>query len=251
MNTPRVRFVSVLASVLLATLLAVTVVFARPPSQEGVSENLDQLAQIVPASVRVSDVIGDDPDEPGYTGDRSVEPPAVGGASESAPTDSADWEALMAGPQPDKTGNAEGKAPEWTDFYYKFIAGSALRPRDSSSGWRYDSVGCVYRSSGSELFTQNLDIPDGARIDYLRLFYRDTSASNATAWITNYDGAGNFTDLTSVNSAGNSGYGTTLSPLLSHVTNTASRSYVVNWEPAQNGNTMQLCGVRVAYRLPN
>lgn len=251
MSTPRVRFTSALASVLLVMVLAVTVVSARPPAQEEVSENLEQLAQIVPASARVSDVVGDDPDEPGYTGEQITPLQAISVTSESAATGGADWEALMAGPQPDKTGNAEGKAPEWSDFYYKFLAGSALRPRDSSSGWRYEGVGCVYRSNGSELFTINLDIPNGARIDYLRLFYRDTSASNGTAWITNYDGAGNFTDLTSVSSAGNGGYGTTLSPQLSHVVDTAARSYVVNWEPAQNGNTMQLCGVRVAYRLPN
>lgn len=251
MNHRRFRFLPALALVALAMIMAVTVVAARPPAQEEVSEDLELLAQIVPGAWRVDDVIGDDPDEPGY---RDQQPAAVAGdstASEEAVADAPDWEALMAGPQPDKPGYGENKGPEWTDFYYTFVAGSALRPRDSSSGWRYPGVGCVYINNGNELMTLDLNIPTGARIDYLRLYYRDTSASNSTAWITNYDGAGAFTDLTSVSSAGNSGYGTTLSPLVSHVVNNASRSYSLNWQANQTGASMQLCGLRVAYRLPS
>jgi hypothetical protein len=230
-------------------MLAVTVASARPPAQE-VSEDLEQLAQIVPSSTRVDDLIGDDPDEPGY---RGPQPAAVEGglaASEELATDAPDWEALMAGPQQDKPGYGEARGPEWTDFYYTFVAGSSLRPRDSSSGWRYPGVGCVYINNGNQLMTIDLNIPTGARIDYLRLYYRDASASNSTAWVTNYNGAGAFTDLTSVSSAGNSGYGTTLSPFVNHVVNNASRSYSLNWQANQTGTSMQLCGLRVAYRLP-
>jgi hypothetical protein len=250
MNNRRFRLLPTLALVALATLMAVTVVSARPPAQEEVSEDLEQLAGIMPASWRVDDVIGDDPDEPGY---RGPQPSTIDGdmaASEDAVGDAPDWEALMAGPQPDKPGYGEAKGPEWTDFYYAFVAGSSLRPRDSSSGWRYQGVGCVYINNGNQLMTVDLNIPAGARIDYLRLYYRDTSASNSTAWITTYDGAGAFTDLTNVSSAGNSGYGTTLSPLVSHVVNNASRSYSLNWQANQTGTSMQLCGLRVAYRLP-
>lgn len=136
-----------------------------------------------------------------------------------------------------------------TTFSYYYVAGSTLTTRDSTSGWGYSGVGCVSLANGDELFTVSLELPEGARIDYLRLFYRDTSASNGMAWLTTYDGAGNFTDLTSVSSAGNGGYGTTLSPYLGHVVNNASRAYVLNWAANQTGNTMQLCGLRVAYRL--
>jgi hypothetical protein len=249
MSNKRLRVLPALALVVLAMIMAVTVVSARPPAQEA-SEDPEQLAQTTPSSWRVDDVIGDDPDERGYHG---PQPAAVGGdfaASEDAAADAPDWEALMAGPQPDKPGYGEARGPEWTDFYYAFVAGSSLRPRDSSSGWRYPGVGCVYINNGNQLMTVDLNIPTGARIDYLRLYYRDTSASNSTAWITNYDGAGAFTDLTNVASTGNSGYGTTLSPLVSHVVNNASRSYSLNWQANQTGTSMQLCGLRVAYRLP-
>lgn len=250
MNHKRVRAISVAALVLLGLFLAVTAVSARPPAQEEVSEDLELLAQLSSTGFRVDDVIGDDPDEPGYSGVLSSVRQDGATASEDASADAPDWEALMAGPQPDKPGYGEARGPEWSDFHYAFVAGSALRPRDSSSGWRYEGVGCVYINNGNELMTIGLDVPTGARIDYLRLFYRDTSANNSTAWITNYDGAGAFTDLTNVASTGNSGYGTTLSPLVSHVVNNASRSYSLNWHANQTGTSMQLCGLRVAYRLP-
>ena len=249
MNDRRFRVLPVLALVALAMIMAVTVVAARPPAQEEVSEDLELLAQIVPGAWRVDDVIGDDPDEPDYRGPQDATPQSFA-ASEEAVADAPDWEALMAGPQPDKPGYGEARGPEWTDFYYTFVAGSSLRPRDSSSAWRYPGVGCVYINNGNQLMTVDLNIPSGARIDYLRLYYRDTSANNSRAWITTYDGAGAATDLTNVASAGNSGYGTTLSPLVSHVVNNASRSYSLNWRADQTGTSMQLCGLRVAYRLP-
>ncbi|MCB0231484.1 MAG: hypothetical protein KDH90_20600 [Anaerolineae bacterium] len=135
-------------------------------------------------------------------------------------------------------------------FHYEYVAGATLRPRDSSSGWDYSGVGCVSRASGSELFNIHLGIPDGSRIDYLRIYYYDTSASSSTAWVTSYNSTGGFTDITTVSSAGTGGYGTQLSSYVGHVVDNSSRSYVLNWSPGQNGSTMRLCGLRVAYRVP-
>lgn len=134
-------------------------------------------------------------------------------------------------------------------FYYFNAAGSAFAPRDSSTSWDYQSGGCVSAGVGNDIFTLHLDLPQGARIDYLRIYYRDTSAANSRAWVTTYDGAGNFSDLTAVDSTGNGGYGTTLSPYVGHVVDKLNRSYVLNWRPEQTGASMQLCGLRVAYRL--
>jgi hypothetical protein len=139
---------------------------------------------------------------------------------------------------------------EWSSFHYIFVPGSGFTPRASSTTWSYPGGGCVSAVTGNELFSLDLQLPQGARIDYLRLYYYDTSANNSTAWITTYDGSGGFTDLTNVSSTGNSGYGTTLSPLIQHVVDNASRAYVLNWQANQTGSTMRLCGLRVAYRLP-
>ena len=162
---------------------------------------------------------------------------ASGGSEAAAPVDSLD--------SPVESGRGFSNT-----FHYKYVAGATLSPRDSSSGWDYSGVGCVSRASGSELFNIHLGLPDGSRIDYLRIYYYDTSASNSTAWVTSYNSTGGFSDITSVLSAGSAGYGTQLSSYVGHVVNNASSSYVLNWSASQNGSSMRLCGLRVAYRTP-
>jgi hypothetical protein len=144
----------------------------------------------------------------------------------------------------------QAAATAWSDLHYVFVTGSSFTPRGSSTTWSYAGVGCVSVASGTALFTVPLHLPEGSHIDYLRLYYRDTSASNSIAWITNYDAAGAFTDLTTVSSSGDSGYGTTLSPYVGHVVDNASRAYTLNWQANETGTGMQLCGLRVAYRMP-
>jgi hypothetical protein len=134
-------------------------------------------------------------------------------------------------------------------FHYKFVAGTTLRPRDSSSNWDYGGVGCVSLANGSQLLNVHLGLPEGSRIDYLRIYYYDTSGNNGRAWITTYNGAGSYSDITSVTSAGNGGYGTRLSPYVGHVVDNYDNSYVLNWSANQTGSSMALCGMRVAYRL--
>jgi hypothetical protein len=101
-----------------------------------------------------------------------------------------------------------------------------------------------------EVLNLHLDIPTGARIDYLRIFYYDSSPSDSIAWVTTYDGAGGLSDLTSVASSGAAGYGTNLSGFVNHIVNNLDNAYVLNWRPYQLGSSMRLCGLRVAYRLP-
>lgn len=252
MSSTSNRWVRTCALTLLIMALAVTVASARPPLQGISSEDPAQIASIVPATVRVSDVIGDDPDEDGYRGPQPQAGSAVVDASEagSAPV-SPDWNALMEGPQPDQLDGDAVKVPDWSNVYYFNASGAAFRPRDSFSPWTYEGVGCISVDSGNELFTLHLDIPSGARIDYLRLYFYDANTANNTAWITNYDNAGSYTDLIDVVSTGSSGYGTVLSDYLGHVVNTNARSYILNWEAGANGSTMRLCGMRVAYRLPD
>ncbi len=196
------------------------------------------------------------PDDSGYSGPAFRSAEAQAEPSEAQPAEVPNWEQFFAEPQPDQDsysapqGVGDHSPDAWSDFNYINVAGATLHPRDSASGWDYSGTGCVSRASGSELFISDLGIPDGSRIDYLRIYYYDSSANNSTAWITNYDGAGNYTDLTNAVSAGAGGYGTVLSAYLGHVANTASRSYALNWSAAQNGSSMRLCGLRVAYRLP-
>lgn len=198
------------------------------------------------------------PDENGYTGPlpeaQKIEmPPSSDYEIELQP----DWEEFQREPQPDD--NLDGQSMtegdlRWsTLFYYDHVAGAVLRPRDSSIEWAPDSSGgCVYLSSGNTntILNLHLDIPDGVRIDYLRIYYYDASVSDSIAWVTRYDNAGGYDDVAYVFSSGDTGYGTQLSSEILHVVDNVNYSYVLNWRPNVTGSSMALCGLRVAYRLP-
>jgi hypothetical protein len=136
-------------------------------------------------------------------------------------------------------------------FYYIFSAGSSLHSADYTMRQDYQPGGCVSAvDTGSQFFTLNLNLPDGARIDYLRLFYYDADASNSTANIRKYNGAGGYTEIATVSSTGSAGFGTTLSTYVGQVVNNSDGGYVLNWLPSIASTSQQLCGLRVAYRLP-
>jgi len=168
-----------------------------------------------------------------------------------------DGELVLLEPQPDQDGGRtiDEAGIEWSSFYYKYIAGSSLRPRASTTTWASGgSGGSIYAvANAGEVFNVPLSLPEGSRIDYLRIFYYDTSASNSTAWVTYYDGMGGLVDLptgSGVDSAGDTGYGTNLSAYMGHIVDNVNNAYVLNWRPNVAGSTMMLCGLRVAYQLP-
>jgi len=191
------------------------------------------------------------PDDNGYTGAIIEANQAAIAPSGDLPEEEVNWDALIPeGASDTIETNAE---PNWSNFYYYHATGSALRPRDSSVEWNTDgSGGCIYQVSGnaSVVYNLHLDIPDGARIDYLRIFYYDTDASNTQSWVTRYDDSGGASDIAYAPSTGTAGYGSALSSLIEHVVDNVNYNYVLNWRPIVNGTAMMLCGLRVAYRLP-
>jgi hypothetical protein len=153
--------------------------------------------------------------------------------------------------EPDSRNANIEASPEWSNFYYIFSAGSSLHSADYTMRQDYQPGACEAAvDTGGQFLTLNVDLPDGIRIDYLRLFYNDTDASNGTANLRKYDGAGGYTEIATVSSTGNVGFGTTLSAYIGHVVNNSDGGYVLNWQPIVTGTSMQLCGMRIAYRLP-
>ena len=63
-----------------------------------------------------------------------------------------------------------------------------------------------------------------------------------------FDGAGGYSDLVSASTTGDGGYGTALSDLLSHEVDVLNNNYVLQWRTTVTDGTMELCGLRVAYR---
>jgi hypothetical protein len=241
-------------------------------------------------SAPINEVYGDDPDETGYTGednraaepitasesgieqavldiDLSNEPDALGYEGEPlifdapiTPSESEDALPNLSFPsldgEPDHSpengtsATQVDEGPRWSGFYYYNVAGSTFHPRASSSTWAYGGSGCIYRTAGSQPFVLFLNLPEGSKIDYLRVFFYDTDAINGFAGITRYDGGGSVEDLVSVYSTGSSGYDTRLSSYLGHIVDNAGWAYTVYWNPNTNSGTMQICSLRVAYRLP-
>lgn len=240
----------------IAALGGAAFVVAEPPAPEVSSATLYREPQ--PAGLSEMPVAGAMPDEDGYAGP-VVEAQIEGGeaSGEGGAAAPVDWEAFFTEPQPDEDAGVAAddvSIHAWSNFYYLNVTGTALRPRDSTVTWDNDGTGgCLYQTGGStlEIFNIHLHIPPGSRIDYLRLYYYDTSSNTSIAWVTTYDNEGGVDDLITVSSSGSGGYGTMLSPYLGHVVDYASDSYVLNWRSNQTGNSMRLCGLRVAYRLPN
>jgi hypothetical protein len=194
------------------------------------------------------------PDEDGYTGPVPLSVESSAPPSEPDADNASHWDQFFLEPQPDEDGYSISAADidaAWSDFYYVFAAGSTMRPRDSATTWGYPGSGCVSAAVGNDLFTLHLDLPEGSRIDYLRIFYYDTSANDSRTWITAYDGAGGYDDIATVLSSGNGGYGTEVSAYVGEVVSNLNNAYVLNWRASQTGDTMRLCGLRVAYRLPD
>ncbi len=129
------------------------------------------------------------------------------------------------------------------------IEGSSLFQENSTQGWSADgSGGCLISSFPSVVYNVDIQLPQGARIDYLRIYYYDSSPTNANGWVTTYDGAGHYTDIAFVTSANAAGYGTNLSSgPIGHTVDNHNNAYVLNWRPNSIGSSQMLCGFRVAY----
>jgi hypothetical protein len=244
------------------TLLAVLALTAAwgVYAQDGGSEAPGSRSEVEPpGSGPVSaEPTGNAPDEDGYTGDVAAGTAESGdGSSEDKGPDSEppDWDRFFSEPQPDQNEYYVGKQDvdaQWSDLYYRYVAGSTLRPRTSTTGWGWSGGGgCIYATSDSgAVFNIHVALPAGSRVDYLRLYYYDASASYSQAWFTRYDGTGGYSDRATVSSSGSSGYGTTLSAYVGDVLDDPNYSYVLNWRPNVAGSTMMLCGLRIAYRMP-
>lgn len=108
-------------------------------------------------------------------------------------------------------------------------------------------VGAMSAPIAAELFVHPLDLPQGARIEYLRLYYYDASNGSSSAYISRFDGAGGFADLTSVASAGSDGFGSALSAHVDHLVDNVDWSYVVYWMSGDTTGAQKVCGLRILY----
>lgn len=248
---PRIKKVSWAAILMVIGLLGLTVVTA--------AEGLDWTWSSDPGTTEIKfDQGGDDlsalqPDENGDNDPVFDANPTDAPAAGSDQTIFVDWEALTPEDDPDQPGQKIDPNAALPQYFR--AAGSTFRPRNSSFAYASDSSGgCLYLTSGDPdkaLFNISMPIPDGAIIKYFRVYYYDaTLSADGLSWITRYDNEGKATDIWTLNTSGEAGYGTAMSTVIDHAVDTASFSYVLNWRPRVIGESMRLCGMRVNYMVP-
>ena len=171
-------------------------------------------------------------------------------------TETLEWRSL----QPDENVNIEleaelGAPTVITNYFvYRSAPGSVFNARSSSTTKIATGGGaCIYANtaSGDTVFNLPVSLRDGIRVDYLRLYFYDVNASNSTMWFTVYDHNNSVVQEWSVSSTGDTGYGSALTAFIDHTIDNLSYTYAINWRPIVTGTTMQLCGARIAYRLPS
>jgi hypothetical protein len=134
------------------------------------------------------------------------------------------------------------------------FTGSTLKPRENNVDYTVnDGGGCVYITGGDQNTVWNLPLtlPQGAEVQYLRIYYYDQDPVNHThGWFTKYDRYGQVVTEWGVDSMdeGNGYRDVLITP--TETIDYSSYSYVINWRPNGTGSNLQLCGFRIYYYYP-
>ena len=132
------------------------------------------------------------------------------------------------------------------------MAGSNFQPRNSATTYSYGGGGCVQRNAntGDSWFTIDLSLPDGAIIDFLRVYYYDNNPdNNINSELWAFDGAGGTMLIAQADSSGTPGYSSAGSDFFSHTVDNLNESLVViAGIQGGVGSSVQLCGVRIRYQ---
>jgi hypothetical protein len=135
-------------------------------------------------------------------------------------------------------------------LYYKFISANTFVPYDDDMTYAYGGAGCVYRTGGTRFANHTLQLPQGAEIDYVRVFFYDNDASyDAGVYLYAYDGYGAFTEIRRVTSSGTPGQGSQGSGFFSYFVDNQAEALSLTLDYGLGGNqNVQICGVRLRYQ---
>lgn len=134
---------------------------------------------------------------------------------------------------------------------FKFTAGSSFHARESTTTYSYGGAGCTYRTSSNGFLVSDLQLPEGAEIDFVRLYYYDNNTEqDADLYLYEYDGQGGFTEIRHLAPTGSPGYSSVGSGFFSYVVNNTSASLgLVAGTGSANNNSVRICGVRLRYKI--
>jgi hypothetical protein len=187
-------------------------------------------------------------------GDWRPSEPGAAAEAHSGPAPAGRLDIDPNGPQPDENppAGARPQAPNLSFSYLRGV-GAAFKPRTSASTYSYDITGCIHGTGGGDsYYVEELHLPQGATIKYLRGYAMDTTNSNAVLlYLTRYDPGLSTTDILSINSdvAFAGGYETFLSQEITETVDNLNYSYIALAYLSNDPATL-LCGIRVAYYAP-
>jgi hypothetical protein len=268
---PLLRIVAVLGAVLLLLAAGAALAQQTLPATEGGDRpleisssgepdgaSLEIAAAAASAGTETGVAIGTansagEPDGTAQTGDEPEKGTAGTETGESPEFTSS--QGYVDGMAPDDNADLAPSAVDATFSYYT-VSGPELQPRTTSNVQVYSANGCVYMSTGAGtglLTGTGLHIPDGSIIKYIRLYYNDTNAAaGVDAFLTRYAPGSATADLinTGSSNAFAGGYGFVVSAEITQTVNNTSYAYILYGWPDSNVNTLQVCGIRVAYYAP-
>ncbi len=133
-------------------------------------------------------------------------------------------------------------------MWFRMVSGYVFHPRSNAYSYTEGNPGCIYNTANpAGTYIADLQLPQGAIVDLVRMWFYDTSASDSYGWLTWYDPSnGNFFDITHNQSSGSGGYGSNV-VYPSYVVDNYNYALALNWRPQVSGSTMQLCGFRIRY----
>lgn len=133
--------------------------------------------------------------------------------------------------------------------FYKRYSANVFVPGHDYTTYQSVSGGCVFRTGGPGVTWHDLQLPDGATITYLRVYFYDNDPDDdALASLYAYDNTGGFTLIASAGSSGTPGWSSAGSGLFSHVVDNMDETLALRlyYEEGTDVN-LRICAVRVQY----
>jgi hypothetical protein len=134
---------------------------------------------------------------------------------------------------------------------YLHISGSVFAPLYGGTQFTYAGSGCMYASGGGNPYLNyGLVLPYDATVATMRLYYKDTNASqNAFLWLAQYDDGLAYTYIATATTTTSSGWGS-VTVNVNKQLDYDNYSYTLVWSQQAADSSLQLCGFRIGYTAP-
>jgi hypothetical protein len=135
--------------------------------------------------------------------------------------------------------------------YFLFLAASTFAPFDDTMTYVNGGHGCIYRTGGAWLMEHTVQLPQGAEISQIRLYYYDNSTiDNAAVQLYAFAGNSSSTEIVNLESTGTPGGPTWIdSAPFSYIVDNSAEALVarLDFQGSWTEN-IKICGVRIRYQ---